>query len=128
MDEVCAGLPFTFVYIDDVLIASPDLETHLQHLRHVLQRFQQNGLVINHDKCEFGRSEIDFLSPFYRRLNNSTVRDRYPVANIQDLSTRLNGCNYYTKLDLVKGYYQVPMASEDIPKTAILLPFDCLSF
>ena len=61
MDEVCAGLPFTFVYIDDVLIASPDLETHLQHLRLVLQRFQQNGLVINPAKCEFGRFEINFL-------------------------------------------------------------------
>ena len=61
MDEVCAGLPFTFVYIDDVLIASPDLETHLQHLRLVLQWFQQNGLVINPAKCKFGRFEIDFL-------------------------------------------------------------------
>ena len=63
MDEVCASLLFTFVYIDDALIASPDLKTNLQHLRLVLQRFQQNGLVINHAKCEFGRSEVSFLGP-----------------------------------------------------------------
>ena len=56
MDEVCASLPFTFVYIDDVLITSPDLKTHLQHLRLFLQRFLQNSLVINPAKCEFGRS------------------------------------------------------------------------
>ena len=61
MDDVCASLPFTFVYIDDVLIASPDLKTHLHHLRLVLQRFQQNSLVINPAKCEFGRSEVSFL-------------------------------------------------------------------
>ena len=61
MDEVCASLPFTFVYIDDVLIASPDLKTHLHHLRLVLQRFQQKSLVINPAKCEFGCFEVSFL-------------------------------------------------------------------
>ena len=61
MDEVCASLPFTFVYIDDVLIASPDFKTHLHHLHLVLQLFQQNCLVINPAKCEFCRSEVSFL-------------------------------------------------------------------
>ena len=33
MDRVMAGLPFVFVYIDDILVASPDAATHLEHLR-----------------------------------------------------------------------------------------------
>ena len=59
----------------------------------------------------------------YRALNNVTVPDRYPVPNIHDFSNRLDGCRYFTKLDLVKGYYQVPMAKGDIAKTAVITPF-----
>jgi hypothetical protein len=53
MDRVLAGLPFTYCYLDDLRIASPDLETHKQHLRLVFERLQQFGLVINQEKCVF---------------------------------------------------------------------------
>ena len=59
----------------------------------------------------------------YRRLNTQTVPDRYPLPNIADFTSRLNGCTVFTKLDLTKGYYQVPMAKGDIPKTAVITPF-----
>ena len=59
----------------------------------------------------------------YRRLNTQTVPDRYPLPNTADFSTRLQGCKYFTKLDLTKGYYQVPMLPEDVPKTAVVTPF-----
>ena len=59
----------------------------------------------------------------YRLLNAKTVPDRYPVPNVHDLSARLHGCKFFTKLDLVKGYYQVPMHPDDIPKTCVVTPF-----
>lgn len=59
----------------------------------------------------------------YRALNNATVPDRYPVPHIHDFTTRLAGCKYFTKIDLVKGYYQVPMAEDDIQKTCVITPF-----
>ena len=49
--------------------------------------------------------------------------DRYPVPNVHDLSARLHGCTVFSKLDLVKGYYQVPMHPADIPKTCVVTPF-----
>ena len=61
MDTVCQGLDFTFVYIDDILIASQDVETHKQHLQTLFQRLKEYGLVINLSKCQFGRETIDFL-------------------------------------------------------------------
>ena len=61
MDTVLRDLDFTFVYIDDILIASRNKTEHMVHLRQVLERLQQQGLVINLAKCQFGREELDFL-------------------------------------------------------------------
>ena len=64
----------------------------------------------------------------YRRLNNVTVPDRYPLPNIADFSSQISGSQVFSKLDLQKGYYQVPMAPEDIKKTAIITPFGMFEF
>jgi hypothetical protein len=42
---------------------------------------------------------------------------------MQDLSNGLHGCTVFSKIDLVKGYHQIPVATEDIPKTAIITLF-----
>jgi Reverse transcriptase (RNA-dependent DNA polymerase) len=47
MDRIFFGLPFCFVYLDDLLVASCDMAEHHPHLRQALQRLQENGLVIN---------------------------------------------------------------------------------
>ena len=59
----------------------------------------------------------------YRQLNNSTIPDRYPLPNIHDFTANLHGRKFFTKMDLVKGYYQIPMLPEDICKTAVVTPF-----
>ena len=59
----------------------------------------------------------------YRSLNLATVPDKYPLPSILDLSAKLHGCNFFSCVDLVKGYHQVPMEEEDIEKTAIITPF-----
>ncbi len=61
MDRQMAGLDFVFVYLDDILIASPDQQTHLQHLCLVLERLREGGLLLNMDKCQFGAASLEFL-------------------------------------------------------------------
>ena len=46
MNQVIKGLPFAFVYLDDVLIHSPDIETHLEHIRILFQRFRKADLKL----------------------------------------------------------------------------------
>ena len=62
IDDVCRGLDFVFVYLDDILVASQSFEEHLQHLRTLFQRLSDRGLVINPAKCSFGKAEMNFLS------------------------------------------------------------------
>jgi hypothetical protein len=64
----------------------------------------------------------------FRRLNLITTEDRYPLPNMADLSSRLDGCTIFSKLDLQKGYLQVPMKQQDVPKTAIITPFGLFEF
>jgi hypothetical protein len=61
MDQVLAGLDYVFIFLDDILIASPYERTHQQHLRMVLERLQEVGLVLNAEKCLFGVSVVEFL-------------------------------------------------------------------
>jgi hypothetical protein len=52
----------------------------------------------------------------YRQLKLQTVEDKYPLPNMADLAARLDGCKLFSKLDLRKGYLQVPVAAEESPK------------
>lgn len=64
----------------------------------------------------------------YGRLNEATEPDRYPVPHIQDFSANLEGAHVFSKIDLMRGYHQIPVAAEDVPKTAIITPFGLFEF
>ncbi len=61
MDRVLAGLAFTFVYLDDIIIASPSMEQRQRDVEEVFRRLQGAGFVINFKKCTFAVPEVDFL-------------------------------------------------------------------
>jgi Reverse transcriptase (RNA-dependent DNA polymerase) len=64
----------------------------------------------------------------YLRLNVQTVPDSYPLPNIQDFSNKLHGSVIFSKIDLVKGYHQVPVSQNSIAKTAITTPFGMFEY
>ena len=54
----------------------------------------------------------------YRGLNNVTVKNKYPLLHIDELFDQLQGAVVFSKLDLWRGYYQLLIKKEDVPKTA----------
>ncbi|GJQ71451.1 hypothetical protein Trydic_g11176 [Trypoxylus dichotomus] len=54
----------------------------------------------------------------YRKVNEKTIDDRYPLPNINDILDKLGRCNYFTTLDLASGFHQIELQPDSIPKTA----------
>ena len=54
----------------------------------------------------------------YRGLNDLTVRNSYPLPHMDDLFDRLVGARVFSKIDLISGFFQIPLAEEDRAKTA----------
>ena len=54
----------------------------------------------------------------YRKLNKKTVKDAYALPRVDDTLHLLAGSQYFSKLDLRSGYWQIEIEEEDTQKTA----------
>ena len=53
----------------------------------------------------------------YQALNKILVKNRYPLPRIDELIDNLKGAKFFTKLNLMSGYHQIPIESTDVWKT-----------
>ncbi|GJX95249.1 putative mitochondrial protein [Tanacetum coccineum] len=52
---------FTLVFFDDILVYNPDMQSHTEHLRLVLQTIRHHRLKAKLSKCVFGASQVEYL-------------------------------------------------------------------
>ena len=61
MTGVLKDLPFTMVYLDDIIIYSSTPEEHLQHIKTVFEKLHHAKLSMKLSKCHFFTKEIQYL-------------------------------------------------------------------
>ncbi|GJX63359.1 putative nucleotidyltransferase, ribonuclease H [Tanacetum coccineum] len=64
----------------------------------------------------------------YRKLNNATRKDHFPLPFIDQMLERLAGHEYYCFLDGFSGYFQIPIAPEDQEKTTFTCPYGTFAY
>ncbi|KAF4681045.1 hypothetical protein FOZ60_012624, partial [Perkinsus olseni] len=102
MDRILADLPFVKVYLDDILVFSPDPETHLEHLRIVFQRLARYNLTLSAEKCAFGMPEVEYLAHVFDgegmrpAINKVEAITKWPAPqNVVELRSFLGLAGYY---------------------------------
>lgn len=104
LNEVLQGLDFVFGYLDDILVASSTEEQHLQHIRTVLERLSDHGLIINIEKCVFGKSSLEFLGHRITPEGISPLPDKVDAfknldlpKTVKELKSFLASLNFYRR-------------------------------
>lgn len=116
MDSIFRGLDFVFVYIDDILIMSKDEESHVAHIRTVLERLRSSSLSVNLTKCIFGQPEVNFLGFKISSQGYSPVSERVEAIlsfkkpeTIEELRRFLGVTNYYRRCIPNAATSQLPL-------------------
>ena len=64
----------------------------------------------------------------YRPLNSKTKLDHFPIPNLRSFAANLRGCKFFSKVDLARAYYLVPLTEESAKKTTLTTPWGAFKF
>ena len=103
INEVLSGLTFAFGYLDDILVFSPDMETHLKHLRILFERLRSADLKLKEVKCNFLKKHIQYLGHIISGEGIAPVPEK--LESIQKMLLPKNPKEVKQFLGLI-GYYR----------------------
>lgn len=87
-------------------------------VRHNTSSFSSSILLVK-NKGGTWRFCIDYIA-----LNTITIKDTFPVPNMDELLDEMHGSKLFTELDLRSEYYQMLMHKDDIHYEFVAMPFD----
>ena len=64
----------------------------------------------------------------YRKLNSVTVKDSFPLPRIDDILDAIGSSKFLTQIDMLKGYYQIPLSESAKQMSAFITPFGLFQY
>lgn len=105
-------------------------EVHKEEVNRQIQEMLKDGIIrestspynspiwIVPKKQDFSNIQKWRIVIDYRKLNDITIEDRFPIPNIEDIFDKLGNSQYFSTIDLAKGFHQIEMDPSHIHKTA----------
>lgn len=84
----CDLEPFVFVYLDDIIIATPTFEKHLEMLEILSKRIRAAGLTISAEKSKFCSKQLNYLG--YIVTDSGIKPDPEKISSIMEYATPKN--------------------------------------
>ncbi|CAO2206554.1 unnamed protein product [Urochloa humidicola] len=113
------------VFVDDILVYSPTLEAHLQHLEAVLQILQQHNFLLKESKCSFAQQQLEYVGHIISAQGVATSPDKVQAVaewpkptNLKQLRGFLGLSGYYRKFIRHYALYSKPLSDllkKDVP-------------
>jgi len=125
MNMLLANLPPIKWFMDDIVIHSTSVESHLKQLRRLFNRLREVNIKLNAEKCTWLENKIKLLGHVVSNgkieMDNeklSVIRNRLKPSNVKQVQQFLGLCNYYRRFikdfaNISKPLYS--LLSKDVP-------------
>ena len=128
MDSICQPFDFVLVYLDDILVASSTSAEHKNHLQLPFQQLADFSLVVNMEKCQFGRRRIEFLGHLIDQCGARPLPSKvetvqafpYPTT-LQDLQRFAGMINFYHRFIPLAAIIMAPIYQTIANKPKLLV-------
>ncbi len=106
MNHILGKLTYTecLVYLDDIIVFSKDVESHLERLRHIFEKLRGSNLKLKPTKCHFMKKQIDYLGHliceggYTTHPDKTRIIENYPAPkNVKEIRAFLGLCGFYRK-------------------------------
>lgn len=123
IDRFRAGLKNITVvaYLDDILVISEDLESHVKDLQQVFERLRLFNLKANRSKCVFARDKVTYLGHVISArgiepdpTKVEVVVNMKPPTNLKEMKTFLQTCSWFRKF--IPQFSEVARPLTDLTK------------
>ena len=116
MCKILDNIPGVIIYQDDLLLMSPDCETHNKLLKTVLTKLKKAGIKLNFDKCTFFTDKVDYLgyvfdaNGVHPNPNKLTAILEAPVpSNTKQVQSFVGLANFYSRFIPNFAHYMSPL-------------------
>ena len=129
VNQVLEGINFAFGYLDDILIYSPDMEHHLEHVRVLFECLRAADLKLTKRKCSFMKAHVQYLGHYISGQGLEPVPEKLealvkmpPPRDITEVRKFLGFVGYYRKF--IPRYSDVARPLTNLTREGYPFPMD----